>query len=130
MTSTVQRASFVIGWILLALGIIGFLTSPSNTSANSATAAHLFGIFPVNIIHNVLHLTWGVWGIAASQWHYAARRYARISGVVYVLLAIYGLFSTSFLGFFPIGSNDVWLDAIIGIALGYFGFTAAEEVAA
>lgn len=122
--TTIQRAAFVLGWVLVALGIIGFVTSPSNMSRNSAEAAHIFGLFPVNIIHNVLHLTWGVWGIAASQWPSTARRFARISGVVYVLLAIYGIFSTSFLGLFPIGSNDVWLDATLGIVLGYFGYTA------
>lgn len=123
MTPTVQRVAFVVGWILIALGILGFVTGPDALAADSARAARIFGIFPVNIASNVLHLTWGVWGIAASQWHDSSRQYARISGVVYVALAILGLFSTSFLGLFPIGSNDIWLDALIGIALGWAGFT-------
>jgi hypothetical protein len=84
----------------------------------------------VNIILSVLHLTWGVWGLAASQWHYSSREFARISGVAYVILAIWGIVSPSFAGLFPTGSNNIWLHAIIGIALGYVGFTAREHAAA
>ncbi|HEX6533936.1 MAG TPA: DUF4383 domain-containing protein [Gemmatimonadaceae bacterium] len=123
MTSTVQRVAFVLGWILIALGIVGFLTAPAATTTDSAHAARLFGLFPVNIAHNVLHLTWGVWGIAASQYHASSREFARISGVVYLVLAALGLVWTSFAGLFPIGSNDIWLDALIGIVLAWAGFT-------
>lgn len=130
MTPTVQRVAFVLGWILVALGIAGFLTAPAATTTDSAHAARLFGLFPVNIAHNVLHLTWGVWGIAASQWRSSSREFARISGVAYVLLAVLGFVWTSFAGLFPIGSNDIWLDALIGIVLGWAGFTDhAREVA-
>ena len=129
MTSIVQRVSFIFGLILVALGILGFITSPSGMSASSDTAARVFRVFPVNLILSVLHLTWGVWGIAASQWHYSSREFARISGVVYIILAIWGIFSASFAGLFPTGGNNIWLDAIIGIVLGYYGFTAREQIA-
>lgn len=130
MTSSVQRASFIFGWVLVALGLIGFVTSPAGMAASSDSAARVLGIFPVNIALSVLHLTWGVWALAASQWHYSSRRFARITGVIYVILAIWGVFSTSFAGFFPTGGSNIWLDAIIGLVLAYYGFTAREEAMA
>jgi hypothetical protein len=130
MMSAVQRAAMIFGWILIAFGLIGFLTAPDALTANSSRAAHLFGLFPINLIRSVLHLAWGIWGLAASQWRYSSRQFAQISGVVFIALAIYGIFSTSFLGLFPIGGNDVWLDAIIGVILGYFAITSRAEVVA
>ena len=130
MTSNVQRASFIAGWILIALGILGFVSSPSGMADSSDSAPRIFGVFPVNIILSVLHLTWGVWGLAASQWHYSSREFARISAVVYAILAVWGIFSTSFAGLFPTGGNNIWLHAIIGVGLGYYGFTARELLAA
>ena len=130
MTSTVQRASFVGGWVLIALGLIGFVTSPGGMSPDPDTAAPIFGLWPVNIILSVLHLTWGVFGLASSQWHFSSRNFARISGVVYVILAIWGIFAPTFAGLFPTGGNNIWLDAIIGIVLGYYGFAAREHAVA
>jgi hypothetical protein len=130
MTSTVQRASFICGWVLIALGLIGFLISPGGMSPDPAADASVFGIWPVNIVLSVLHLTWGVFGLASSQWHPSARNFARITGVVYVILAIWGIFAPSFAGLFPVGGNNIWLDAIIGIVLAYFGFTAREHAVA
>lgn len=130
MTSSVQRASFICGWVLIALGIIGFLISPGGMSPEPGADAHILGIWPANIVLSVLHLTWGVFGLASSQWHHSARNFARITGVVYVILAIWGIFVPTFVGLFPAGGNNIWLDAIIGIVLGYFGFTAHEHAVA
>lgn len=130
MTPTVQRVSFVIGWVLLALGIAGFITSPGAMAVDATHAARIFGIFPTNIVENVLHVTWGVWGLAASQWQYSSRRFARISGVCYIAVAIVGLFSMSIGQFLPVGSNDIWLDAVIGVVLAWAGFSDHGEMVA
>ncbi|HEY9450203.1 MAG TPA: DUF4383 domain-containing protein [Gemmatimonadaceae bacterium] len=130
MTTSVQRAAMIFGWILIALGILGFVTSPDGMSPDPDTAARVFGIFPINIIRSVLHLTLGIWGLASSQWDYSSRQFARVGGVIFVALAIYGIFSPSFAGLFPIGGNDVWLDGIIGALLAYFGFTAPARATA
>ena len=130
MTSTVQRAAFICGWALIALGIIGFITSPAAMAADPEVAARIFGIWPVNIVINVLHLTWGVFGLASSQWHRSSRNYARITAIVYVVLAIWGIVVPTFVGLFPAGGNDIWLNALIGVVMGYFGFTAREYAVA
>jgi hypothetical protein len=130
MTSTVQRASFICGWVLIALGLIGFLISPGGLSPDPDVAASIFGIWPVNIVLSVLHLTWGVFGLASSQWHRSARNFARITAVVYVIIAIWGIITPTFFALFPVGGNNIWLDAIIGIAMAYFGFTAHEHAVA
>jgi hypothetical protein len=130
MTSTVQRASFICGLVLIALGLVGFLISPGGLSPDPSTAASIFGIWPVNIVLSVLHLTWGVFGLASSQWHRSARNFARITAVVYLIVAIWGVITPTFLGLFPAGGNNIWLDAIIAVAMGYFGFTAREHAVA
>ena len=130
MTSNVQRAAFICGWVLIALGLIGFLISPGGMSPNPDLDANVFGMWPVNIVLSVLHLTWGVFGLASSQWRPSARNFARITGVVYIILAIWGVIAPSFAGLFPVGGNNIWLDAIIGIVMGYFGFTAREHAMA
>jgi hypothetical protein len=130
MTSTVQRAAFVCGWVLIALGLVGFLISPGGMSPDPNVAADVFWIWPVNIVLSVLHLTWGVFGLASSQWHRSARNFSRITAAVFVILAIWGIVTPAFVGLFPVGGNNIWLDAIIGIAMGYVGFTAREHAVA
>ncbi len=130
MTSTVQRASFVCGWVLIALGLAGFLISPGGLSPDPEAAARVFGLWPVNIVLSVLHLTWGVFGLASSQWHFSSRNFARITAVVYVIIAVWGIIAPTFMGLFPAGGNNIWLDAVIGIAMGYFGFTSREHAVA
>ena len=56
--------------------------------------------------------------------------FARITGVVYVILAVWGIIFPSFAGLFPVGGNNIWLDAVVGLAMAYFGFTAGEHAVA
>ena len=84
----------------------------------------VLGLFPVNILHNLVHLLFGVLGLAAYAGTFSAFSYARIVAVSYGLLTVMGLIpglNTTF-GLVPIYGADVALHAVIAAVSAYFGF--------
>jgi hypothetical protein len=98
--------------------------------AEPATAPRILGLFPVNLLHNIVHLLFGVWGLAAARSFQGAKSYATIAGVLYVLLAILGFIIPTTFGLIPIGGNDIWLHALLGIVLLAAGATARPATTA
>ena len=128
--------SLVWGVAFLLVGIAGFIpglvTAPTEAHNLSVTSGHgrLFGLFPVNVLHNIVHLLFGVWGIAAYRSFPAARTYARSVGVIYIAFAVMGLIpvlNTTF-GLVPLHGHDVWLHLALGGIAAYFGFARADAV--
>jgi hypothetical protein len=119
----VQRVAQVFGWVFLLIGIIGFYY------ARTMEMQMLLGIFPVNLLHNTVHILFGLWGIAAARSFSGAKAYGQIAGAIYILLAILGHFDPTGFGLVPIGGNDIALHAVLGIVLSYFGFTAKGAMA-
>jgi len=115
---TSQRVSQIYGVVFVLVAIIGFFTSRGSMQADPAMAPRIFGLFPVNLIHNLFHLAWGIWGLAAAREWLTAQRYLMATAVVYILLTILGLITPSTFGLLPIGSNDIWLHAVLGIVAG------------
>lgn len=123
--------ALIAGIVYLLVGVIGFLATGLSMDASVATAPRLLGLFPVNVLHNIVHLAIGLWGIAAYRSFAGARAFARALAVIYALLAVMGLISalninTTF-GLIPIFGNDVWLHALTAIVAAYFGFVAQPE---
>jgi hypothetical protein len=125
--TTVQRVAQIFGIVFILVAIIGFMaTGMRNMEADPAVAPQLVGMFPVNVLHNVVHLLLGIWGLVASRTFGGARSYARIAGVLYLLLAAVGYLVPNGFGFVPLGGNDIWLHAVLGLVLAVVGFTARE----
>ena len=80
------------------------------TFAGNESGAELLGIFQVSILHNIVHLLFGV-GILMARTHEGALNYLLGAGVIYVVLFVYGLFvgDTSDANFVPINNADDWL---------------------
>jgi hypothetical protein len=126
----VRRVAMIFGVVFLLLGILG-LVSPGGMSMGADPApAMLLGLFPINLLHNVVHLLFGVWGLIASRSFVNAKLYAQIGGVVYLVLALCGLFIPTTFGLIPTGGSDIWLHALIGLVLIGVGFTAKDGMAA
>jgi len=121
--TTVQRVAQIFGVIFLIIGIAGFFFSMSMDEAM------LLGMFPVNVVHNIVHLLFGLWGLAAARSFAGAKSYAQIVGVIYLVLAVLGFVDPTGFGLVPIGGNDIWLHAAIGLVLSYVGFTARADQA-
>jgi hypothetical protein len=129
--TTVQRVAQIFGVVFILAAIGGFLaTGMTNMESDPATAPHALGLFPVNVLNNIVHLVFGIWGLAASRTFGGAKSYAQIAGVIYIVLAVLGFVSPNGFGFVPLGGNDIWLHAVFGVVLAGVGFTARDRVAA
>lgn len=86
-------------------------------------------MLPVNALHNVVHIIFGIWGIAAYGSYTGARGYSKAVAIIYAVLTVMGIipgFNTTF-GLIPLYGHDVWLHAVIAIAAAYFGFVATDR---
>lgn len=126
----VKRIAMLFGAVFLVVGVLGFTVAGGMNMGDAANPPKLLGLFPVNLLHNVVHLLFGVWGIAAARSFAGAQLYCKAGGVIYLLLAVCGLVIPTTFGLIPIGGNDVWLHALLGLVLAGVGFTAKESAVA
>jgi hypothetical protein len=96
----------IIGVVLILVGILGFFNNP------------ILGLFPVNALHNVVHLLTGAL-FAYAGWKSGgyAQNYNKWLGVVYVLVAVVGFIGLlKFLAVMPgVSDLDNWLHLVIGL---------------
>ena len=123
----VQKAALVFGIAFISVALLGFFTAGGmSMHAHMGTAPMLLGLFPVNVAHNAVHLSLGVWGLLAARDYVNAKRYCQYSGGLYLILAAVGLVIPDTFGYIPIGGNDIALHAVLGLALTIVGFSASE----
>src|SRR6476660_7397398 len=79
MTTTVQKIAMVFGVVFLLIAIVGFIT-PGGMAMTVDPPGMLLGMFPINMLHNVVHLLFGIWGLAASRSWSGAKSYCQIGG--------------------------------------------------
>jgi Domain of unknown function (DUF4383) len=104
-----------VGTVLTIAGIAGFFYSASFGSPGEI--GELLGAFAVNGWDNVLHLATGLLGLAAAG--YAPRRYALALGLVYLVVAVWGLIVSdggSIAGVLPVNTADNVLHLLLGLA--------------
>lgn len=126
----VQWVVRAFGWVFVLIALWGFTASGGSMDADMATAPRIFGLFPVNLVHNLIHLAFGIWALIAYHWPRRARNYAMITGALYLGLALLGVFAPELFGLAPIGGNDIWLHVAIGVVLLGVGVTAQGQSAA
>jgi hypothetical protein len=127
MRSTAQLGALIFGIVFLLVGILGlFVPNGMGMDADMETAGLLFGLFPVNLVHNIVHLAFGVWGLVASRSHPSSRSYGRIGAIVYGALVVIAFLSPTLFGLAPIGGNDIWLHAVLALGLAYIGYAAGD----
>jgi hypothetical protein len=120
--SPIQSAAMLVGLVFLLVGILGFI--PGITSnydelkfAGHDSDAQLLGIFDTSILHNIIHLVFGVAGLALARTFVGARQYLIGGGVIYLAIFVYGAIWGAYEGranFIPMN----WADNILHVALG------------
>ena len=123
--------ALVIGIAFLAAGILGFVPGalhPPHPGAPDLRIdsgyGYLLGLFPVNVLHNVVHLLVGIAGVVAYRTLPTAIRFARGLAIFYGILTVMGFFpvlGTTF-GLIPIFVHDIWLHGATAAAAAYFGW--------
>jgi Domain of unknown function (DUF4383) len=126
MNTTIQKLAAVFGVVFILVAIVGFI-APGGMAmqpTDPALAAKALGIFPVNLLHNVVHLIFGVWGLAASRSWEGSKQFFTIAGVIYAVLTIVGFLSPSGFNLVPLGGSDIWLHCLLAIVMLAIGYTA------
>jgi hypothetical protein len=122
-----QRIAQVFGWGFIAIGLAGFVATGSSMNPDHLTAPRVFGLFPVNVLHNVVHLVFGLWGVLAARSLGAARSYLLGAGLIYLVLAALGVVAPNGFGLVPLGGNDVGLHIFLGLGLLLSGMIAGRR---
>lgn len=132
--STAQTLALVWGIAFLGAGILGFIPGITTdlgdiTFAGNDSPAELLGLFQVSVLHNIVHLLFGIAGLALARGIDGAKAYLLWSGVIYVVLFLYGLLvdTGSDANFVPINNADNWLHLILGLGLLLSWFVTREE---
>ena len=122
--TTLQKAAQAVGAVFLLVGVLGFIPGITSNYEALSFAGHgsealLLGIFQVSILHNIVHLLFGVAGILMSRTNDQARNYLLYGGVVYLVLWLYGLIigNDTPANFVPVNTADNWLHFVLGAAM-------------
>ncbi len=132
----VRPFALIAGIVYALIGILGFvpgvLRPPQAGGPDLAVQAaygYLFGLFPVNALHSLVHLAVGIWGLVSFTSLTAARTYAQSLTWVFGILAVMGLIpvlNVTF-GLLPLFGHDIWLHALTAAVAWYFGYGAGRR---
>jgi len=122
--TNVQKAALAVGVVFLLVGVLGFIPGITTNYDSLSFASHhseakLLGLFQVSILHNIVHLLFGVAGIALARSVSGARNYLVVGGIIYLVLFIYGLIvgQDSAANFVPVNTADDFLHLVLGIGM-------------
>lgn len=122
--SALQQAARLVGIVFLAVGILGFIPGITTNYddmgfAGNESDAELLGLFQVSILHNIVHLLFGVAGLALSKTWDGARNFLVGGGIIYLALALYDALveQEASANFLPTNNADAWLHLLLGIGM-------------
>jgi len=118
-----------LGAVYVIVGVLGFLGDPIVVPGSHAdmpsASGDLLGLFPINAIHNVVHLLIGGILLYGATEVGRAVMVARGVAITYALVGVLGFVAPDTFGLMPIGGNDIWLHLATAAVL--FGVTFLEE---
>jgi hypothetical protein len=121
-----RRVATGVAATFLLVGVLGFVPGVTQhlgdiTFAGHESGAELLGLFQVSILHNIVHLAFGIVGLLAARQARSAVLYLLAGGAVYLLLAAYGALvgHGHDANFVPVNTADDWLH--LGLGLGMVG---------
>jgi hypothetical protein len=134
--STLQTAAAVVGAVFLAVGILGFIPGITTNFDQLSFAGHhseakLLGIFQVSVLHNIVHILFGIAGLAMAKSIASAKTFLVGGGVIYLVLFVYGLVvpHDSAANFVPVNMADNLLHLALGIGMVGLGLALGKDVA-
>src|SRR5215210_2997234 len=78
--------AIIFGIVMLVVGVLGFIPE-------AAPDGFLLGLFHVDTLHNLIHISTGVVAILCGlSSEYASRIYFQVFGIVYAVVAILGYY--------------------------------------
>ncbi|MFG3559047.1 DUF4383 domain-containing protein [Micromonospora sp. NPDC047557] len=134
----VQVVALVVAGIFLLIGILGFIPGITTdygelTFAGHHSEAKLLGLFQVSILHNAVHLLFGLVGLALARSVGGARLFLAGGGAVYLALWLYGLGIEAVdpeagANILPVNDADNWLHLALGFGMLALGLLLSNQV--
>ncbi len=126
----VQTLALLVGATFLLVGILGFIPGITTNYGDMAFAgsdsdAKLLGIFQVSVLHNIVHVLFGLAGLAMARTWESARAFLIGGGVVYLALWLLGIVGGG--DWIPVNSADNWLHFVLGLGMVALGFVTTRE---
>ncbi|MFL6026147.1 MAG: DUF4383 domain-containing protein [Friedmanniella sp.] len=122
--TAVQKAATLVGIVFLAVGVLGFIPGITSNYDTMAFASHhseakLLGLFQVSILHNIVHLLFGIAGLVLARSIRGAKNYLIGGGIIYLVLFVYGIAvpMNSGANFVPVNTADNVLHVLLGIGM-------------
>jgi len=122
--TAVQKAAAAVGIVFLLVGVLGFIPGITTSYDTLSFASHhseakLLGLFQVSVLHNIVHLLFGIAGLALARTISGARNYLVVGGIIYLVLFVYGLVVSqeSAANFVPVNTADDVLHLVLGLGM-------------
>ena len=128
----VQSLAALVGVVFLLVGILGFVPGITTHYGDLSFAGHdsgakLLGIFQVSVLHNIVHLLFGVVGLVLAKTAHGARTFLVGGGAVYLVLWVIGLVGAG--DWIPVDTADNWLHFGLGVGMIGLGLVASRGTA-
>jgi hypothetical protein len=132
----VQKAALAVAVVFLLVGVLGFIPGVTTDFSSMSFAGHnsdakLLGVFQVSVLHNIVHLLFGLVGIAMARTAPNARLFLIGGGAIYLVLWLYGLVvaQDSAANFVPLNPADDWLHLVLGLGMIALGLLTTRRIA-
>ncbi|NUT57043.1 MAG: DUF4383 domain-containing protein [Thermoleophilia bacterium] len=127
----VQNVARLVGIVFLLVGIAGFIPGVTTNLydglefAGDDGTAELLGLFQVSVLHNIVHLLFGIAGLALAATASGARTYLIGGGVIYAALFLLGIVGGA--DWIPANDADDWLHLLLGVGMIGLGVITTRE---
>ena len=126
--TTAQLFAYLIGAILVVVGLVGFIVDASFDTGSTIQGDKLLGLFEVNGIHNLVHIASGLLLLAVAPKRASAKAGVIAFGVVYGVVTLIGLIDgETVLGLIPVNGSDNVLHIILTAGALFIGLMSPGD---
>ena len=115
MSALVKPITWIIGLLLVALGILGFVMG-----------SPLFGYFDFDATQNVVLIISGLIGLLMAPKWGRARLFLLVFGIFFGIITVLGFATGQVLSFFYVNQADNYLYLVLAVVCFLVGFSAKK----
>ena len=125
-----RTLTLLLGVVFILVGILGFIPGITThygdlSFAGDDSGAKLLGVFQVSILHNFVHILFGLVGLAASRAFDSSKLYMFGGGIIYLALFLLGIVGGA--DWIPANTADHWLHLGLGVVMIGSGYIFGRE---